>query len=170
MTASTLTRLGMGGAALALLAAASATAAIAGPATAHHSSATSDRVTFVVGGNTNNPTVIANGAISAAGKDDPNHRQYDVLHFNNGSMRIEHPNKQASFTPTIDHKTCFVSFKETGKFTLDHGTGAYAGIAGSGTYHGQGYSLSKRTAAGKCSLHSKPTAALFTVTATGTVH
>jgi hypothetical protein len=170
MTAKSLTRLGLGGAAVALAVTATVTAATASPTASSRPSASSDRVTFAIGGNPEHPDVITNGAISSSGKDDPNHAQYDVLHLQNGTLRVEHPNKDAKFVPTIDRKTCFVSFKEHGTFTLDHGTGKYAGVTGGGKYHATGYSISKRKASGKCDLHSRPKTEIFTVSGSGTVH
>jgi hypothetical protein len=126
-------------------------------------------VSFVIGGDTNHPIVLVHGAINTAGKDDPNHNNFDVLNFAHGSMRIVHPESQAKFVPKIDKKTCYASFTESGKFTLSHGTGRFAGIAGAGRYSAHGYAYLPRTRAGVCNQNAKPSHEIFTVQAHGTL-
>jgi hypothetical protein len=127
----------------------------------------SGSVTFVIGGATKHPIVLVHGAISAAGKDDPNHNNFDVLKFPHGSMRIVHPESQAKFVPTIDTKTCYATFTEKGKFKISHGTGSYAGIKGSGRYTAKGFAYLPRTKSGACNQNTEPTHEIFTVQAHG---
>jgi hypothetical protein len=146
---------------------ATSTYAFAAPSAGAHAVPHSGSITFVIGGATKHPIALAHGAISAAGKDDPNHNNYDVLKFAHGSMRIVHPASKAKYVPTIDEKTCYATFTETGKFTISHGTGSYAGIKGSGHYKAQGYAYLPRTKSGACNENVEPTHEIFTVQAKG---
>lgn len=173
MTAITVKRLGLGGAALVLAAAGTATAATAsttGTSATARATTSPHHVTIAIGGNTQHPTVIVNGALHGSGKDDPNHSDFDVLHLNGGTLRVTHPNKDATYVPTVDRQTCYASFQEHGMFTLGHGTGKYAGITGSGKYHASGYTIAKRKKSGKCDFHAEPKVEIFTVHGSGTVH
>jgi hypothetical protein len=152
-------------AALVACAAAATVAAASASATVPHDGS----VSFVIGGDTNHPIVLVHGAINAAGKDDPKHNNYDVLSFAHGSMRIVHPESQAKFVPKIDKKTCYATFTESGKFTLSHGTGQFAGIHGAGRYSAHGYGYLPRTKSGACNQNAEPLHEIFTVQAHGTL-
>ena len=143
----------------------SLTAASASPAP--HAVPHSGAIAFVTGGDQAHPIVLAHGAINAHGKDDANHDNYDVFTFANGSFRAVHPDSQSTFVPTVNKKSCYATFVITGKFTLSHGTGAYAGIKGSGTYRGNGYAFLKRTKSGACNMNAEPSVELFTVAGKG---
>jgi hypothetical protein len=146
---------------------ATSTFAFAAPSVTAHAVPHSGSLTFVIGGATKHPIVLVHGAISAAGKDDPNHSNYDVLRFAHGSMRVVHPESQSTFVPKIDTKTCYASFTEKGKFTISHGTGRYAGIKGSGHFSAEGFAYLPRTRSGACNQNAEPTHEIFTVQAHG---
>ena len=129
----------------------------------------SGREYIVVGGAEQHPVVILHGAITAAGRDDPHHHNYDLLTFGKGSLRIVHPQSQAKFVPHVNKKTCFVSFTETGRFHLSHGKGRFAGISGSGHYTARGTAVVPRTKSGSCNLDVQPKFEIFTVHARGTI-
>lgn len=146
---------------------ATSTYAFAAPSAGTHAVPHSGSVTFVVGGASKHPIVLVHGAINAAGKDDPNHNNYDLLKFAHGTMRIVHPASKAKYVPKIDTKTCYASFTESGTFTLSHGTGSYAGIKGSGHYSAQGFGYLRRTKSGACDENAEPKQEIFTVHAHG---
>jgi hypothetical protein len=157
---------------IALAAGAVAVAVTAAPAlagTAHPAAQPTGRESFTIGGDTDHPIVIMHGAITAAGQDDPNHDNYDVLKFAHGSFRVVHPQAAAKYVSHVDKKTCFATFTESGQFTLEHGTGRYAGIKGSGSYTANGTGLLARTKSGACDENAKPVAEIFTVHAHGSL-
>jgi hypothetical protein len=146
---------------------AGSTYAFAAPSAATHAVPHSGKLTFVIGGDTKHPVALVHGAINVAGKDDPNHNNYDLLKFAHGTMRIVHPESEAKFVPKIDTKTCYATFTESGKFSLSHGTGDYAGIKGSGRYSAKGFAYLPRTKSGGCDENSEPAHEIFTVQAHG---
>jgi hypothetical protein len=142
---------------------------LAGGAPADAAAPHRGKVYFVIGGAQQHPVAIMHGALNAAGKDDPNHDNYDVLKFAHGSIRIVHPQSQAKYVPYLNKKTCYASFTETGAFHLSHGTGRYAGVSGSGRYTANGSAFVPRTKSGACNLNTQPTVEIFTVHAHGTL-
>src|ERR1700712_5234543 len=144
-----------------------ATPALAGAV--HPAAHPPGRESFIIGGDTNHPIVIMHGAITAAGHDDPNHDNYDVLKFAHGSFRVVHPQAGAKYVPHVDKKTCFATFTESGHFKLNHGTGRFAGIKGAGSYPAYGTGLLARTKSGACDENAKPVAEIFTVHAYGSL-
>ncbi|WP_375499324.1 hypothetical protein [uncultured Jatrophihabitans sp.] len=155
--------------AVATVAAGAAIAAFAGVASADAAVPHHGKIYFVIGGGTTHPTALMHGVLNAVGKDDPNHDNYDILAFAHGSFRIVHPESLSKFVPHINHKTCYVSFVESGKFHLTHGHGQYAGITGSGTYTATGAGFTPRTKSGACNLNAQPIGEIFTVHAHGTL-
>lgn len=73
-------------------------------------------------------SVIAIGAFTAGGTDRPG-RVTDVLTFPGGTLRYRHVPRTLS--ASFDPRTCLAIESETGRFTLGHGTGRYAGMHGS---------------------------------------
>src|SRR5579875_288908 len=116
-------RVGISAAALVTAASVGVVGATAAGASAAHRE--SGKVAFVIGGSGAQEVVVMHGAIVGGGKDDASHGQYDVFHLGNGTLRVTHPDKQSTFTPHIDKKTCYGTFTIKGTYTMGHGTGAY---------------------------------------------
>lgn len=114
-----------------------------------------------------NQTFIAHGPITGGGRDDASHDNYDVLHFGNGTLRVNHPNKTAKTTFRLNKKTCYATLTLTGKYTLGNGTGKYKGVSGHGTYKGVGEYIAKRKSNGSCAANSVPAAGVFVVRGSG---
>ena len=114
-------------------------------------------------------TFIAHGRITGGGRDDASHQNYDVLHFGNGTLRVNHPNKNAKTTFRLNKKTCYATLTLTGKYTLGSGTGKYRGVTGHGTYKGVGEYIAKRKANGACAPNSVPAAGVFQVHGSGPI-
>jgi hypothetical protein len=102
----------------------------------------------------NHQSVVAHGAFTDAGKD-VEHDQSDTLRFSQGALVIHHPDSKSHFSYTLNKKTCFVSFKITGKYTLGAGTGSYAGLTGHGNYVVREQAVAPRKN-GACNLNAQP--------------
>ena len=78
---------------------------------------------------------VAHGLFTDAGTDIESNTNYDVLVLSQGDLRLTHPNARVTEEITqINTSTCFAKFTQKGGYILSHGTGAYAGIHGHGTY------------------------------------
>jgi hypothetical protein len=112
-------------------------------------------------------SVIASGAVfTAAGTDQENHKANTaVFTFPGGTVSLKHsPGKGSqNFNP----KTCLATLNFHGTYNYTGGTGAYAGITGSGTYKLSILAIAGRSG-GKCSMNVPPVAWHQTVNATGT--
>jgi hypothetical protein len=139
------------GAAAASAAIVAATAVPATAATSHHAG----REYFLITVADQHETVVAHGAFVGAGKD-VEHDQSDTLHLGGGTLEIYHPDRQSTFSFTVNPKTCFLSFTITGKYTLGAGTGKYAGITGHGNYVVKEQGIARRTKAGACNVNVEP--------------
>jgi hypothetical protein len=77
-------------------------------------------------------TVVASGAINATGEDVVISDTEDRFVFPAGTLTVTHAAVRSK-----DHfkdKQCSGSFRETGRYVITEGSGAYAGASGSGTY------------------------------------
>jgi hypothetical protein len=148
---SVLTRRSIGVAAAA--AAVMATLVAPAGAAARHQSGTEY---FLISIADNHQSVVAHGAFADAGQD-IDHDQSDSLHFSQGTLTIYHPDSKSHFSYTLNKKTCFLSFKITGKYTLGAGTGSYAGLTGHGTYVVREQAIAPRTKNGACNINTEPT-------------
>ncbi|MBE7187419.1 hypothetical protein [Jatrophihabitans endophyticus] len=115
--------------------------------------ATKGKISFVLTQSGNSASVIIHGAIDAGGKDTQPKDAYDVAHLAGGTLRITHPNKDATFKFKPDAKTCYYSFVGKGTYTLGHGTGKYQGVKGSGKYQIQGSGIAPKKN-GSCNFNS----------------
>lgn len=112
--------------------------------------------------------VVAHGAFVGGGKDVAGNN-HDTLHLGGGTLRINHPDGKSHFHQKLNPKTCFLSFTITGPYTLNHGTGKYAGYTGSGTYKVTANAIAKRSASGACNENASPKAEAVFIRASGKV-
>lgn len=116
----------------------------------------------------NNQTAVAHGAFADSGKD-VGHAQSDTLRFSQGLLEIYHPDSKSHSSVTLNKKTCFISFKVTGKYTLGAGTGSYAGLTGHGNYVLREQAVEPRKKNGACNFNAQPAHFAGYVTASGPV-
>jgi hypothetical protein len=107
--------------------------------------------------------IIVTGAFSDGGVEHPG-RTIDQAVFNGGSFRIDH--SAGHPTSRFNPKTCVGTITQTGPFRVYHGTGRFAGINGSGTYHFDATYTTARTTTG-CS--KTMTAYIETINGTATL-
>lgn len=112
-------------------------------------------------------SLIATGVFTAGGVDISGSTT-DTVKFANGTFKINHPGKGTG-THSLNPKTCLFTSNATGKYTVSDGTGAYAGISGSGTAKISFLGIAARNSAGKCSTSLKPVSAQETIIGTGHV-
>lgn len=113
---------------------ATATAALALTGTAFGSgSAGTEHFTFMSTSVTADKfNVIATGAFTAGGTATPLAAS-DTLKFPNGTIKLTGKNTGQPLL-SANTKTCYEHLSQRGTYTLAGGTGAYAGITGSGTF------------------------------------
>jgi len=113
-------------------------------------------------------SIIATGVFTAGGVDREGSK-VDTITFPGGTFKINHsgvtPGKQ-NFNP----KTCLLTVKETGPYTIGHGTGSYAGIRGHGKATVTILAIAARNSNGKCSMSRPPTAFHQVINASGPIH
>jgi hypothetical protein len=144
----------MGGAGLA---AASTHSAVSGP----------ENLQFMTTSATGNPSVIAHGSVfTAAGVDHENPKtNTGTLVFPNGSVTAKHSAGQG--TQSFNRKTCLLTVNFHGTYQITGGTGAYAGITGSGKYQLHILAIGAKSG-GKCTQSQPPVAFHQVINATGT--
>jgi hypothetical protein len=106
-------------------------------------------------------TVYAVGPISGTGTDTVMGPHKDVFGFTDGSVTIKH-SRTGNAKNTYDPATCVGTFTEKGTYTIPNGTGAYAGVSGSGRYQVSGFFQG-------CDHHQPPTVALVIIRASGPI-
>jgi hypothetical protein len=89
--------------------------------------------------------IIVTGAFSDGGAEHPG-RTIDQAIFNGGSFRIDH--SAGHPTSRFNPKTCVGTITQTGPFRVYDGTGRFAAIHGSGTYHFDATYTTARTTTG----------------------
>ena len=94
-------------------------------------------------------TAIATGPVAGVGSVTPIDDDSDRISFANGTLLLRHPQTGGDFE--LNPRTCVATATFTGDYTLSDGTGAYAGVSGSGTYSGRGVFRFGRGADGSCS-------------------
>jgi hypothetical protein len=122
---------------------------------------------FLIAEAGNTQTVVAHGLFTGGGRDDASHENYDILHLGGGTLRVNHPDAQSKFTQHINPKSCFITFKITGKYTLSDGTGRFAGVTGHGNYVVSEQGILARDKKGACSQEQEPITQAGEVTASG---
>ena len=76
--------------------------------------------------------LIATGVFTVGGTDTRTTSTTDTVTFSNGTFVITH--SKGTGSQSFNPQTCLLKLNLTGTYTLGSGTGAYAGISGSGTY------------------------------------
>lgn len=125
--------------------------------------ATTGAERFTLFGQDETATVIATGTWLAVGESVTIDDNNDLFVFPNGAFKVNHP--QTGGSDTFNERACVGASTFNGTFTLSQGTGAYAGISGSGAYSGKAVFWSPRTATGCSGTGGGST---FFVNATGT--
>ena len=77
-------------------------------------------------------TVVASGAINATGQDVVISDTEDQFVFPDGTLTVIHAPVRTK--DRFNEKKCTGTFRETGRYVISEGTGADAGITGSGDY------------------------------------
>ena len=91
----------------------------------------------IAAGNTGG-NVWASGPITGSGRDVVLGPNQDRFVFAAGTVLVNH--QASSQSSTFDPRSCLGRFGESGNYQLASGTGAYAGVSGSGTYSARGIS------------------------------
>jgi len=104
-------------------------------------------------------SVIASGVFTAPAVDHEHSNNTSTFTFANGTILIKHSN--GTGTQHFDPKTCLLTINEHGTYKLLSGTGAYAGISGSGKYQLSILAIGA-SSGGKC-VQNKPPAAFHQV-------
>lgn len=114
-------------------------------------------------------SVIATGLFTDGGLDQEGNTNYDVLHLSNGDIRLTHPERLTTIDEFhINGTTCYASGTQKGTYLVSHGTGAYAGIHGHGTYNAKFHDVFSTTG-GSCNFDAPPLATNAVITAHGPV-
>lgn len=111
-------------------------------------------------------SIIAHGVFTAGGVDHSG-RKVDTVVFPNGTFKITHG--KGTGTQHFNPKTCLLTVSQKGPYTLSGGTGAYAGISGSGTYQLSILAVGARSG-GACSKTAPPVSFQQLIRASGPVH
>ena len=151
--------------------AAAATALLGGTgiaaASSHAAATKTEAFQLMSTSGTNKASVIASGAFTAGGVGTAGAHNTETLTFANGSVKLVH--KKISGSQHFDPATCLLTGTETDSYTLGNGTGAYAGISGSGKATVNILAIAARNSQGKCSMSKAPAAFHFLVNASGPV-
>jgi hypothetical protein len=155
-------------------AAAAGTIAVAGVMTAtaatHATGAPTARTeTFqmmTTSGTSQDLSVIASGAFTAAGVDHQ-HSNSDTFAFPDGTITVKHSPGHGQ--QSLNRHTCLLTVNVHGTFSVGGGTGSYRGITGGGRYRLSILAVAAR-AGGKCGLNAPPRAYQQVIRATGPVH
>ena len=110
-------------------------------------------------------SIIARGVFTAGGVDHAGSK-VDTAVFSNGSFKIAH--SKGTGSQSFNPKTCLMTIKQHGTYTLSGGTGKYAGISGSGTYQVSILAIGARSG-GTCSKTKPPVAFQQIIKASGPV-
>ena len=86
--------------------------------------------------------------------------------FANGTITLKHSN--GTGTQSFNPKTCLLTVNQHGTYKLQSGTGAYAGISGSGTYQLSILGIGA-SSGGKCVQNKPPVAFHQVINASGPV-
>jgi hypothetical protein len=99
--------------------------------------------------------VISYGLFTDYGVDHPG-AKVDTVVLQKGGFQVAH--SAGVGTHQFNPKTCLFRANLHGTIRLSHGTRAYAGISGSGTYQASVLFIAARSATGKCSSSAPPVA------------
>ena len=114
----------------------------------------------------NASSLIASGVFTAPATDHEGAHNIGTFTFSNGTIVVKHSNGTGpqSFNP----KTCLLTVNQHGTYTVVKGTGAYAGISGSGKYQLSILAIGARSG-GKCVQNQPPVAFHQVINASGPV-
>jgi hypothetical protein len=110
-------------------------------------------------------SIIARGVFTGGGIDKSG-AKVDTVVFPNGTFKITHG--KGTGTQHFNPKTCLMTVTLHGTYALSGGTGAYAGISGSGTYHVSILAVGARSG-GTCVKSKPPVAFQQVIKASGPV-
>ena len=112
-------------------------------------------------------SVIASGVFTAPAVDHEHHTTNTATFtFANGTISLKH--SKGTGTQSFNPKTCLLTVNQHGTYTLQSGTGAYAGISGSGKYQLSILAIGARSG-GKCTQSKPPVAFHQVINASGPV-
>jgi hypothetical protein len=111
-------------------------------------------------------SVIASGVFTAPAVDHEHSSNTSTFTFANGTILIKHSN--GTGTQHFDPKTCLMTINLHGTYKLLSGTGAYAGISGSGNYQLSILAIGA-SSGGKCVQNKPPVAFHQVINASGPV-
>ena len=112
-------------------------------------------------------SVIASGVFTAPAVDHEHQAtSTSTFTFANGTINIKHSN--GTGTQHFDPKTCLMTISLHGTYKLTSGTGAYAGISGSGNYQLSILAIGA-SSGGKCVQNKPPVAWHQVINASGPV-
>jgi hypothetical protein len=111
-------------------------------------------------------SVIASGVFTAPAVDHEHSSNTSTFTFSNGTILIKHSN--GTGTQHFDPKTCLMTINLHGTYKLLSGTGAYAGISGSGNYQLSILAIGA-SSGGKCVQNKPPVALHQVINASGPV-
>ena len=112
-------------------------------------------------------SVIASGVFTAPAVDHEHQAtNTSTFTFANGTINIKHSN--GTGTQHFDPKTCLMTISLHGTYKLTSGTGAYAGISGSGNYQLSILAIGA-SSGGKCVQNEPPVAFHQVINASGPV-
>ena len=112
-------------------------------------------------------SVIASGVFTAPAVDHEHQAtNTSTFTFANGTITIKHSN--GTGTQHFDPKTCLMTISLHGTYKLTSGTGAYAGISGSGNYQLSILAIGA-SSGGKCVQNKPPVAFHQVINASGPV-
>jgi len=109
-------------------------------------------------------SLTAYGVFTAGGTDTRTTRSTDTVTFPNGTFVITH--SKGTGTQSFNPKTCLLKVNLMGTYSLGSGTGAYAGISGSGTYQLSILAVGAKSG-GTCSTTLPPTSFQQVIRASG---
>jgi len=112
-------------------------------------------------------SVIASGVFTAPAVDHEHEATNTATFtFANGTITLKHSN--GTGTQSFNPKTCLLTVNQHGTYKLQSGTGAYAGISGSGTYQLSILGIGA-SSGGKCVQNKPPVAFHQVINASGPV-
>jgi hypothetical protein len=111
-------------------------------------------------------SVILYGPVTGAGVDLQGSKT-DTFKLPGGTFEVVH--SQGKGSQSFNPKTCLATIDLHGTYTISHGTGAYAGISGSGKYQLSILIVGARSH-GACSQKKQPLAFQQIIDASGPIH
>ena len=111
-------------------------------------------------------SVIASGVFTAPAVDHEGPNNIGTFTFSNGTITVKHSN--GTGTQTFNPKTCLLTVNQHGTYKLQSGTGAYAGISGSGKYQLSILAIGAKSG-GTCVKNKPPVAFHQVINASGPV-